>query len=66
MNLVLMHRRWVKTDMGQGFADAVGVKAPPMELDVCVKGLSEQVRTNFMNNKITESVVIGSPPISTD
>jgi hypothetical protein len=34
---------WVKTDMGQGFANAVGVESPPVKLDVCVKGLLEQV-----------------------
>jgi hypothetical protein len=37
---------WVKTEMGQGFASAVGVEAPPMKLDDCVKGLLEQVSTH--------------------
>ena len=39
----LILESWVKTNMGQGFANAVGVETPPMELDVCVKGLLEQV-----------------------
>lgn len=46
VRLVLMWCRWVKTNMGQGFANAMGVKAPPIELDVCVNGLLEQVGTS--------------------
>jgi hypothetical protein len=52
---VLMWCRWVKTAMGQGFADAVGVKTPPMELDFCVKGLLKQVRLNFVNDALVSS-----------
>jgi hypothetical protein len=45
--LTFILKSWVKTDMGQGFADAVGVETPPMEMEVCVKGLLEQVSSYF-------------------
>lgn len=45
-DMALMSCRWVKTDMGQGFADAVGVEDPPLEMDVCVKELLVQVSTH--------------------
>jgi hypothetical protein len=35
--------------MGQGFADAVGVKEPPMDLETSVNALLEQVsRSNYI------------------
>ena len=36
--------RWVKTDNGQLFADAIGFEAPPMTLDDSVNGVLKQVR----------------------
>ena len=41
--LVLMPHSWVRTDMGQGFADAVGIKQPPLALEESVEKLLVQV-----------------------
>ncbi|TVY31310.1 Norsolorinic acid ketoreductase [Lachnellula subtilissima] len=40
-----VHPGWVKTGNGQAFADAVGVKEPPMSLYDSVKGVLKQVRS---------------------
>ena len=40
--------------MGQGFADAVGVAEPPMELDDSVKGVLEQVCYSLHANLVLE------------
>lgn len=40
---VAIHPGWVKTANGQNFADAIGVREPPMTLDQSVKGVLEQV-----------------------
>ncbi|TVY46924.1 Norsolorinic acid ketoreductase [Lachnellula occidentalis] len=38
-----VHPGWVKTSNGQAFADAVGVKEPPMDLEDSVKGVLQQI-----------------------
>jgi hypothetical protein len=35
--------RWVKTENGQIFADAIGVQEPPMSLEESVSGVLKQV-----------------------
>jgi norsolorinic acid ketoreductase len=40
---VAINPGWVKTSMGQGFADAVGYSEPPMTIDECIKGFLIQV-----------------------
>ncbi|TVY30210.1 Norsolorinic acid ketoreductase [Lachnellula hyalina] len=42
-----VHPGWVKTGNGQAFADAVGVKEPPMSLNDSVKGVLKQVSFFF-------------------
>jgi hypothetical protein len=37
--------RWVKTENGQNFADAVGAKEPPMTIEQSVNGVLAQVCT---------------------
>lgn len=37
--------RWLKTENGQNFADAVGVEEAPMEVNVAVGKIMEQVST---------------------
>ncbi|TVY16473.1 Norsolorinic acid ketoreductase [Lachnellula arida] len=40
-----VHPGWVKTANGQAFADAVGIKEPPMSLEDSVKGVLKQIDT---------------------
>lgn len=42
-NRVVMSNRWVRTEMGQDFADSFGFKEPPLTLEESVRGLLEQV-----------------------
>ncbi|KAK4228536.1 Norsolorinic acid ketoreductase [Podospora fimiseda] len=39
----VIHPGWVKTAMGQGLADAVGVKEPPLTTEESAKGILEQI-----------------------
>ncbi|KAK3985160.1 NAD(P)-binding Rossmann-fold containing protein [Cladorrhinum sp. PSN332] len=39
----VIHPGWVKTSMGQGLADAVGVKEPPLTTEESAKGVLEQI-----------------------
>jgi len=38
--------RWVKTNMGQSLADAVGVKEPPMAVEDSARHVLAQVRSH--------------------
>jgi len=43
MVTLCLHPGWVKTGNGQAFADSVGVKEPPMEVEESVRGVLDQV-----------------------
>ncbi|KUJ16513.1 NAD(P)-binding protein [Mollisia scopiformis] len=40
---VAIHPGWVKTENGQNFADAIGVKEPPMTMEESVEGILKQI-----------------------
>ncbi|KAK0726383.1 hypothetical protein B0T21DRAFT_403456 [Apiosordaria backusii] len=47
----VVHPGWVKTDMGQGLADAVGFEAgPPLSVDESAQGVIEQIDKLTMEN----------------
>ncbi|KAF7869912.1 hypothetical protein EAF04_004696 [Stromatinia cepivora] len=46
-----LHPGWVKTQMGQAFADSVGVKEPPLSVEESVDGVLKQIDTATRETK---------------
>ena len=53
--LIVLICRWVKTGNGQTFADAIGVKEPPLTLDESVRGVLAQVCLSPLLNLLEDS-----------